>query len=173
MDYSKLDKRFADSQARVAIDQQRFKAAGQRKSLDMDQILGKKSLSNRAKFGAFAGTAVIDTILNIHDGDDFGTAAVKGAFDGMLLVTAPYVMGAIELGQIGSAAYAGYHQYQRQQQSWWNKQFAPNFGGNYQDTRRAQTMRQAAVEAIQGSKLNARSALGGEAKIFAQNFNRG
>jgi hypothetical protein len=37
------------------------------------------------------------------------------------------------------------------------------------DTQRAQTMRQAAVQAIQGSKLNARSALGGEAQIFANN----
>ena len=39
--------------------------------------------------------------------------------------------------------------------------------GDFVDTRGAQTMRQATVQAIQGSKMNARSALGGEAKILS------
>jgi hypothetical protein len=45
-------------------------------------------------------------------------------------------------------------------------------GGNYMDTQRALTMRQAAVQAIQGSKLNARSALGGEARILAAQWHK-
>lgn len=40
-------------------------------------------------------------------------------------------------------------------------------GGNYLDTNQAATMRQAAVQQIQGNKLNARSSLGGEARIFS------
>lgn len=37
---------------------------------------------------------------------------------------------------------------------------------SYTDTQQAATMRQAAVQAIQGSKLNARNALGGEASLM-------
>lgn len=134
--------------------------------------IGKFLRKNSALTG-FAGTAVFDTYFNMKNGDDFGTAAVKGAFDGMLWATAPYVMGAVQVAQVGTAAFNGYNTWMRQQKQWWNRQFLPNFGGNYQDTRRAQTMRQAAIQAIQGSKLNARSALGGEARLINQNFNRG
>ena len=37
---------------------------------------------------------------------------------------------------------------------------------NYMDTNQAITMRQAAVQAIQGSKINGRNALGGEARML-------
>lgn len=40
-------------------------------------------------------------------------------------------------------------------------------GGGYVDSQHAVTMRQAAVQQIQGNKLNARSALGGEARLFS------
>lgn len=47
------------------------------------------------------------------------------------------------------------------------RQYSQQVGGQYMDTNQALTMRQAAVEQIQGNKLNARSALGGEARIFS------
>jgi hypothetical protein len=130
--------------------------------------LKKKALG--AGFGIGAG---IETVINMRNGDDFGTAAVKGAFSSMLWTTAPWVMGAIEVGKAAPALYEGYQNWMRQKQSWWNQQFKPNTGGNYMDTQRALTMRQASIEAIQGSKMNARSALGGEARLIANNFNRG
>jgi hypothetical protein len=43
---------------------------------------------------------------------------------------------------------------------------------SYQDTQPAMTMRQAAIQAIQGSKLNARNALGGEAALMHRGFNK-
>lgn len=123
--------------------------------------------------GAFAMGAGIDTFMNMRAGDDFGTAAVKGAFSGMLWTAMPGVMTAVSVAEMGPALFNGYQNWMREKESWFNRQSLPNFGGNYQDTRRALTMRQSAVEAIQGSKLNARSALGGEAKLIAQNMHRG
>jgi hypothetical protein len=125
---------------------------------------------SKVHMGGFAVGAAIDTVVNMKSGDDFGTAAVKGAFTGMLWTTAPMLMGAMELGKAIPAAYEGYYNWKREKEQWWNQQFRPNFGGNYQDTRKALTMRQAAVEAIQGSKMNARSALGGEAKLIASRW---
>lgn len=43
---------------------------------------------------------------------------------------------------------------------------------SYQDTQQAATMRQAAIQAIQGSKLNARNALGGEAAMMHRRWSR-
>lgn len=46
-------------------------------------------------------------------------------------------------------------------------------GRGFSDTEAAQTMRQAATQQIQANKMNARSALGGEARIFSsKNFNQ-
>lgn len=46
-------------------------------------------------------------------------------------------------------------------------------GRGFSDTEAAQTMRQAATQQIQSNKMNARSALGGEARIFSnKNFNQ-
>ncbi len=42
--------------------------------------------------------------------------------------------------------------------------YKSNFGGNYFDTDKAYTMRQAGSQAIQRSGMNARSVLGGEAR---------
>jgi hypothetical protein len=120
-------------------------------------------------FGVGAG---IDTIMNMREGDDFGTAAVKGVFTGMLWTTMPGIMTAGLAAEMVPAAVSGYSNWMKQKESWWNKQFLPNFGGNYQDTQRALTMRQAGVQGIQSSKFNGRSALGGEAKLIAQNTHR-
>lgn len=49
-----------------------------------------------------------------------------------------------------------------------NRTVGPKF--TYQDTNQALTMRQAAVQAIQGSKLNARNALGGEASLMHRGY---
>ena len=59
-------------------------------------------------------------------------------------------------------------EFKHQKEQWWKAQYATsNVVGDFVDTRGAQTMRQATVQAIQGSKMNARSALGGEAKILS------
>lgn len=123
--------------------------------------------------GFYAGMG-IDTAMNMMNGDNFGTAAVKGAFTGMLWHTFGFMpMMAIELAPAVPAMIESGAKWKKEKQQWWNQQFLPNFGGSYQDTRRALTMRQAGIEAIQGSKLNARSALGGEARLIAGTLHRG
>lgn len=121
----------------------------------------------------FVGWGGVDAAMNMHAGDDVGTALVKGAATGMLWTAAPGPMWAVTGATLGRDAYVGYQNWKKGKQEWWQKQHAPNFGGNYQDSRRAMTMRQAAVQQIQGSKLNARSALGGEARILSEGRFRG
>ena len=93
-----------------------------------------------------------------------GSAATAVATDALWGAAGPLgwaAMGgqmAVGLGAAGYQAAAGY-----------GKQLAAMqrpFSGQYQDTQNAYTMRQRAVQAIQGSKLNARSAVGNEAQYM-------
>jgi len=112
--------------------------------------------------------------MNMAAGDDFGTAALKAGASASLWASAPWVMGAYTVATtLPMAAGSLYSSYLNQKQ-WWNQQHLNGqIGGNYQDTQRALTMRQASVQAIQGSKMNVRSALGGEAKIISKNWMKG
>jgi len=58
----------------------------------------------------------------------------------------------------------------RGKEAQWNMYHKPNLGGMYADTQAAQTMRQASMQAIQSSHMNARSALGGEGAMFARSL---
>jgi len=130
-------------------------------------LKGKPQTSATTK--AITGFTAFDAWMNVQNGDDIGTAAVKAGTNQILWSMAPVPMGIATFGApLAQGAYqAGVFHYRKQQ--WWNKQFHPNgeVGGNYMDSQRALTMRQAAVQAIQGSKLNARSSLGGEARIMS------
>ncbi|MEK1829091.1 hypothetical protein AAAC51_08030 [Priestia megaterium] len=109
-----------------------------------------------------------DIAMNVAGGDDVGTAAMKTGFSSVLFASNPVLYVGGTLASTGLSAAWGIEKFNYQKKNWWQSQFDYNntVGGNYVDTQRAQTMRQAAVQAIQGSKLNARSALGGEAKIL-------
>lgn len=136
---------------------------------------GSKHLSKAAKdipkIGP--GSMILDTYMNMKAGDDFGTAAFKGVATGMLWATAPGVMTAHMVGSLAVGGVTGGQQrHRRAKDKFGMNMHTGTVGGGYMDTNRALTMRQAAVEAIQGSKLNARSALGGEARILNSNFHR-
>lgn len=131
------------------------------------QSMGRKFLKGNMAF------LPIDTAMNMASGDDVGTAILKGGASAALWTTAPLVMGAYTaattLPQAASSLYVSH----RNQVQWWNNQHVQGMvGGNYMDTQRALTMRQAAVKQIESSKMNARSSLGGEAKILSQTFIR-
>jgi hypothetical protein len=117
------------------------------------------------------GFAAFDMYSNIQGGDDVGTAAVKAGANFMLWDALPGPMTALTVAPALAQGAMAAGTFINKKQQWWNQQFKNTgvVGGQYIDTQRAQTMRQAAVQAIQGSKMNARSALGGEAKIFANN----
>lgn len=117
--------------------------------------------------------AAVEVPMNMAAGDDFGTAAYIAAAGAALWTTAPWVMGthlaATTLPMAGAALYNTH----RQKVNQWNMaHMQGTLGGNYQDTQRALTMRQAAVQAIESSKMNARSSLGGEAKILTQSWHK-
>jgi hypothetical protein len=99
-------------------------------------------------------------------GESLGRSITKGVVDSLLWETVPGLyLGYVAATGIPQLANA-IHEKKVTNARWWNQVHRPSFGGNYRDTRQAMTMRQAAVQAIQGSKLNARSALGGEARLI-------
>lgn len=119
------------------------------------------------------GFGVVDAGMNMAAGDDAGTAIGKAAVSTALWFTAPGIMTAHMAATMAPMAAAGVYNWNRQAKTnWQNAHLQGQVGGMYQDTQRAMTMRQAAVQAIQGSKMNARSALGGEARILNNNWNR-
>lgn len=135
---------------------------------------GTRGKFGKAMVGGNAAFGVLDAAMNMAGGDDAGTAIMKAGVSTALWYTAPGVMGAYTAATtLPQLAVAG-TTWKKHRVDWWQQQHMQGtVGGQYQDTQRALTMRQAAVEAIQGSKLNARSALGGEAKILNQNWQRG
>ena len=84
----------------------------------------------------------------------------------LLLRTAPGI-GWVMLGfHAAKGATSWYKNTEREKKKQYNLMFRSNFGGNYQDSRQAMTMRQAGVQAIQASHLNGRSLLGQEASLM-------
>lgn len=120
------------------------------------------------------GMTALDFKSNLDQGQGAGTALVKSAASYAAWTMASPLMWAYTGATTGYEVANSAYTWRRQQAENWNKALRPDYsvGGNYQDTAAAQTMRQAAVQAIQGSRLNARSALGGEARIFHNNTPR-
>lgn len=131
---------------------------------------GSRSVQGGARFlsKSTVGFGLLSVPMNLAAGDDAGTAVLRAGAETALWYTAPALMGihmaATMLPQVG---VAGYQWHRGKVQDWQRAHLSGQVGGMYQDTQRALTMRQAGVEAIQGSKLNARSALGGEARILS------
>lgn len=130
--------------------------------------LRKSSMLRNVSRLSGPGFFALDAGFNMSQGDDIGTAAIKSAATTVVAASNPLAFTAYTLGSVAIDGASGIIDLKRERQAQWNKSFAYSneVGGNFYDSQRAQTMRQAAVQAIQGSKMNARSALGGEAKIM-------
>lgn len=135
--------------------------------------LGQKALGYAKKnpLGVWAGVGfLMDVSYEQKQGSGFGASVAKAAVQNALLETNPVLMTAAQLAPLAIQGAVAAHQFRRTKEE---ERFDAKhngygrIGGNYLDTMQAQTMRQAAVQQIQGNKLNARSALGGEARIFA------
>lgn len=136
---------------------------------------GSKIKSMGSPLSILGGTslAALDVKSNMDNGDSFVTASMKSTASAMLWTRAPWAMSIITAAQVTPQAVSAVTQWHKGKEEWWNQQFYRGVvGGNYEDTQRALTMRQSAVAQIQGSKLNARSALGGEARILSENYHR-
>lgn len=114
----------------------------------------------------------LGAIQSIKQSDSFVGGVAKEALNMALYHTNPGLMMAL---QLAPAAYHGTKALHEFRENRTKEIFDMTYnqygrvGGGYRDTYQAQTMRQAAVQQIQGNKLNARSALGGEARLFAHN----
>lgn len=108
-----------------------------------------------------------DVIGGVKSGQSLGESLIKGTADAAMWAIAPGLMWTAFGAQLGGVAVKGAYNYNANLDSRYYERMQ-NAGANfnYIDTRQAVTMRQAAVQAIQGSKMNARNALGGEASLM-------
>lgn len=115
------------------------------------------------------GYQAFGTIKNqTAQGRSLGASALKGAASYALYMNAPQLMYGMQISKAaigGARAAVNFRDRRGQEIALGSRQDV--VGGNFMDTEQAQTMRQAAVQQIQANKLNARSALGGEARIFS------
>lgn len=109
----------------------------------------------------------------MQNGDSLLSAAFKETAETALYMSNPAIMTAIQVAPLAYQGVRAAHDFRKRKGEELHDlryNMYGTIGGNYMDTNRAATMRQAAVQQIQGNKLNARSALGGEARIFANNI---
>lgn len=109
----------------------------------------------------------------MNNGDSFMSAAFKETAENALYMSNPGLMTAVQMAPLAYQGVKAAHDFRKRKSEELHDMrynMYGKIGGNYMDTSRAVTMRQAAVQQIQGNKLNARSALGGEARIFANNI---
>lgn len=133
---------------------------------------GMTALSNPALvFAAVQG--ISDVNRQMDNGNGFGTSVFKAGVSSLLYANNPVLMTALDLAPLayqGAQAAGAFRRTKGDELAQRKRDSYGRLGGGYLDTMQAQTMRQAAVQQIQGNKLNARSALGGEARIFANNI---
>lgn len=117
--------------------------------------------------GMFWMMSVPDAIMNVRNGDGYATGIGKAAATGLAWEMMPGMMLAFQAPElVGGLAKAGVKWYETSKANYRLSHYQGSLGGGYRDTEQAATMRQAAVQAIQGSRLNARSALGDEARLM-------
>jgi hypothetical protein len=105
-----------------------------------------------------------------RQGDSVTTAFMKEIPSTVAWAVAPGVMWAVTGAQLAPALAQGYMNANNTLRGKYNANHRPGTMFSYTDTQQAATMRQAAVQAIQGSKMNARNALGGEAALMHRGY---
>lgn len=120
--------------------------------------------------GIGVGGAALDLGINaffkMREGNNIGTALIKAVPESIAWAIAPGIMGTMLAAQIAPALVQGYMAANSTLRGKYNQNHKAGTQFSYQDTKAALTMRQASVQAIQGSKMNARNALGGEASLM-------
>lgn len=124
----------------------------------------------RASFAV--GTELIpEYAQSRQQGGSVAASATKAGAMAALRYSHPIAMTAFDLAPLAYEGIKGAYSFRKQRygqiRSDHNSIHQVAIGGGYVDTQQAQTMRQAALQQIQGNKMNARSALGGEARIFS------
>lgn len=129
----------------------------------------------KPRVGAFGigADALFNTVRYKMQGHSMGGSLLRGGLEGLYFAAAPHLALTTQIGiPAMNAAIRGTYRLSRSLTDRHNEQLRPGTNFTYRDTRAAATMRQAAVQAIQGSKLNARNALGGEAALMHKGYRR-
>lgn len=108
----------------------------------------------------------ITTAVGVKSGRSLGTAALAGAGEALAFAMMPGPMMGYYGAMAGGAAIGAGIKAQTRLEGEYRKRVDTGPTFSYQDSQQALTMRQAAVQAIQGSKMNARNSLGGEAALM-------
>ena len=123
-------------------------------------------MAKKISWGAALFDVGINTFFNVKEGNSIFTSVLKGTIEAIPYAILPGPMITYDLMRLGGVLAKGAHQYNKALSQRYTNMLNPQPRFTYMDTRQALTMRQAAVQAIQGSKLNARNALGGEAALM-------
>lgn len=99
-----------------------------------------------------------------------GEALVRGAFWAGAEALVPGVGMLSMVAGVAGMATENYMNHKRYGHNKIKQYYRPGFGGGYNDTQNAYTMRQRSAQALQQTKMNARSVLGSEARTFHTNF---
>lgn len=95
---------------------------------------------------------------------DWGSAVASGAFWYAADIVLPGSWALPMLADMTTAAATGYQDHKKYGAGKKDKLYRANFGGNFQDSEQGATMRQRSMQAINESRMNARSILGSEAR---------
>lgn len=139
---------------------------------------GAKGGFNAVKSGKVSLLGAKDFVSTVNnetkEGRSLGASLVKGSAGYLAYAMAPQAMLGMKLAtgaRSGAVAAIDFRKRRGHQIAAENHHNV--IGRGFQDTNAAQTMRQAATQQIQANKMNARSALGGEARIFSnKSFNQ-
>lgn len=140
-----------------------------------DQVKSSKWIGSEALHPKVFGASVgIDLGMRMLGGEKLNLKTIsKSVGTSAFYALAPPIITGVLIAKdiavgIGSLAYSGHKAFNNKLKE--RYQNGPRF--SYQDTQQAATMRQAAVQAIQGSKLNARNELGNEAYMMHRAWSR-
>lgn len=143
--------------------------------MSMITSVAAKGFRTALKHPVATGTLALQVLPEYNQSRDQGSSvlgsAAKAGTLGLLRYSNPIAMGIFDAAPMLYDGYKAANDFRKRRNGEIRADIsnARNnvIGGNYVDTQQAQTMRQAALQQIQGNKLNARSALGGEARIFS------
>jgi hypothetical protein len=112
---------------------------------------------------------VLGTGMGMASGESFGRALLEGAAYDVAYALAPGAVNAKMAYDMITTMGPIVRDVNRMKREQWEASFHHNMAGRpWVDTEASATMRQRAVQAIQNSKLNARSVLGQEASLMHQ-----
>ena len=125
-----------------------------------------KWIQHIPRYALPGGFAALDFMQRVHQGESFPGALLGAGMTMAVWQFLPGPMTALMLGQLVAAAGPAAMSAYRTRRAYLQSLMRPQLGRGFADTQPAYTMRQAALQAINRSYLNARFYLGQEASFL-------